>query len=94
MYKIRLQIYFLKLAANGKSDKAFLLTLGFCPQRVVGPSPRKNIKKIAENENSKRFVWNLQQMVEVIRAFCWHQIFDPRGLSVPTWDYMHVKKNK
>ena len=31
------KIIFLKLATNGQSDKAFLLTLGFCPQRVVWP---------------------------------------------------------
>ena len=43
---------FLKLATNGQSDKAFLLTSGFCPQRVVCPCPGaiymyiwKNIKK-------------------------------------------------
>ena len=50
MYKIRLQRYFLKLATNGQSDKAFLLTSRFCPQRVVCPCPgaiymSKNIKK-------------------------------------------------
>ena len=39
MYKIRLQRYFLKLASNWQSDKAFLLTSGFCPQRVVCPCP-------------------------------------------------------
>ena len=27
------------------------------------------------------FIWNLQQMVEVIRAFCWHQKFAPKGFS-------------
>ena len=42
---------FLKLATNGQSDKAFLLTSGFCPQRVVCPCPRaiyiwKNIKNV------------------------------------------------
>ena len=41
---------FLKLAINGQSDKTFLLTSGFCPQRVVCPCPGaiymwKNIKK-------------------------------------------------
>ena len=51
MYKIRLQRYFFfKLANNGQSDKVFLLTSGFCPQRIVCPCPgtiymRKNIKK-------------------------------------------------
>ena len=39
MYKIRLQDIFLKLATNGQSDKAFLLTSEFCPQRVVCPCP-------------------------------------------------------
>ena len=40
MYKIRLKDIFLKLATNGQSDKAFLLTSGFCPQRVVCPCPQ------------------------------------------------------
>ena len=31
---------FLKLATNGQSDKAFLLTSEFFPQRVVCPCPR------------------------------------------------------
>ena len=41
MYKIRLQTskVFLKLATNGQSDKAFLLTSELCPQRVVYPCP-------------------------------------------------------
>ena len=30
---------FLKLATNGQSDKDFLLTSGYCPQRVVWPCP-------------------------------------------------------
>ena len=29
----------------------------------------------------KRLVWNLQEMVEVIRAFCWYQKFVPKGFS-------------
>ena len=32
MIKVGLQRYFLKLAANGQIDKAFLLTSEFCPQ--------------------------------------------------------------
>ena len=48
MYKIRLQRYFFEI--NGQSDKVFLLTSGFCPQRGVCPYPGtiymwKNIKK-------------------------------------------------
>ena len=50
MYKIRLQRYFLKLAPNGQSDKAFLLTSGFCPKRVVCPCPGAiYMYKIIEN---------------------------------------------
>ena len=29
------KLFFFKLATNGQSDMAFLLTSGFCPQRVV-----------------------------------------------------------
>ena len=54
MYKIILERYFLELATDGQSDKAFLLTSGFCPQRVVCPcpgvytfgKPLKNVYKI------------------------------------------------
>ena len=86
MCKIILQRDVLKLATYGQSDKAFLLTSGFCPQRVVCPCPWaiymwKNIKKCVWNQNLKRFVWNLQQMVKVIRAFCWYQKFVPKGFS-------------
>ena len=50
LYKIRVQDIFLKLVTNGQSDKALLLTSGFCPQRVACPCPRaiymwKNILK-------------------------------------------------
>ena len=74
MYKSDFKDIFLELAANVQSDKAFLLISGFCPQRVVWPCPGaiymwKNIIKCVQNQNSKRFVWNLRQMVEVIRAF-------------------------
>ena len=86
MYKIRLQKIFFWNLQNGQSGKAFLLTSEFCPQMVVCPCPGaiymwKNIKKCVLNQNSKRFFWNLQQMVEVVRAFCCHQNFDPKGLS-------------
>ena len=37
--KSDLKDIFLKLATNGQSDKASLLTSGFCPQRVVCPCP-------------------------------------------------------
>ena len=49
--KSGLKVMFLKLATNGQSDKDFLLTSGFCPQRVVCPCPGaiymwKNIKNV------------------------------------------------
>ena len=86
MYKIRLQRYIFETCNKWQSDKAFLLTSEFCPQRVVCPCSGtkymwKNIKKCVNNQNSKRFVWNLQQMVEVMRAFCWHQKFVLKGFS-------------
>ena len=74
---------FFKLAANGQSDKAFLLTSEFSPQRVVCPYPgaihvEKHEKMCIKSEFKEIF---LQQMVEVVIAFCWHQNFDPKGLS-------------
>ena len=33
------EIYFVKLATNGQSDKEFLLRSKFCPQGVVCPCP-------------------------------------------------------
>ena len=29
----------------------------------------------------KNVFWNLRQMVEMIRVFCWHQMFVPKGFS-------------
>ena len=39
--------------------------------------------KLAKNQTSKTFFWNLQLMNEVTRHFCWHQNFVPWGLSTP-----------
>ena len=30
-------------------------------------------------------------MVKVVRAFCWHQNFDPKGLSALPWGYICIK---
>ena len=60
-----------KLAANGQIDRAFLLTLKFCPQGDVCPCPEyKIIKKCVLNQTSKRLILNLQQMGKVIRPLC------------------------
>ena len=65
MYKIRLQrFFFLKLAANGQSGKAFLLPSEFCPQRVVCLCPGaiymwKNIKKMCIKSEFKEICLKL-----------------------------------
>ena len=89
-------VYDLKLTTEGLSDKKFLLTSKLCPLGVVCLLPRGYIhvlnhdKKNVSNQTSKRFLWNLQQIGKVIRAFCWHQNFVPWGLyaSCPGAIYM------
>ena len=49
--------------------------------------------KTLKNQNSKRFVWNRQQMVKVIRAFCWHQKFVPKGFSALARGYIQCIKS-
>ena len=72
MYKIRLQRYFFETCSKWASDKAFLLTSEFCPQRVVCPCSgsihvEKHEEMCIKSEFKEMF---LQQMVEVVRAFC------------------------
>ena len=95
MYKIRLQkIFFLKLCNKWAKWQGFSVDIRILPTkgRILStkgslPLPRglytcgKTLKNVYKNQISKRFVWNLQQMVEVIRAFCWHQKFVPKGSS-------------
>ena len=88
MYKIRLQRYFLKLAIKGQSDNAFLLTSGFCPQRVVCPCPGatcicmwKNIKKMCIKSEFKEICLKLSTNGRSDKAFCWNQKFVPKGFS-------------
>ena len=73
---------FLKPATNGQSDKSFLLTSNVCPQRVVCHCPGAiNIYKIIKNVYKIRFLFlNLQRMGKMIRAFCGHRKFVPKGL--------------
>ena len=77
----------LKLATNGKSDKAFLLKSKFCPPggclSLGLYTCIKSWKKKCKNPTSKRFFLNLQQMNELTRHFCWHQNFVSWGLSDP-----------
>ena len=75
--------FFFKPATNGQSDKGFLLTSKVCPQGVVCPFPGAiYVYKIIKNVYKIRFLFlNLQRMGKVIRAFCWHQKFVPKGFS-------------
>ena len=71
-----------KPATKGQSDKGFLLTSKVCPEGVVCSCPGSiYIYKIIKNVYKVRFLFlNLQRMGKVIRAFCWHQKFVPKGL--------------
>ena len=77
----------LKLATNGSSDKAFLLTSKFFPWGLSALAPGlytciKSWKNCIKSE-LKDIFWNLQQMNEITRHFCWPQNFVPWGLSAP-----------
>ena len=67
---------------NGKiMDFYFVFSVG-----TVLPLPGAiyiwwNIKKMYIKSDFKAIFLNLQQMGKVIRAFCWHQTFVPKGLS-------------
>ena len=79
---------FLKLVANDRSDKMFLLTSKFCPLGLSAPDLRlymfiKSWKDVYE-VRGWRFFLNLQQMTIVMRPSCWHQNFGTNGLSAPT----------
>ena len=80
-YKIGLQSIFLNLQQMG-SDKGFLVTSKVCPHAVICPCPGAiYIYKIIKNVYKIRFLFlNLQRIGKVIRAFCWHQKFVPKGL--------------
>ena len=78
-----------KLATNGQSDKAFLMTSKFCPQRVVRPCPGaiymyKIIKKCLYKIRLQRDIfetcnkWPKEQEVSVDI-----KILSPRGCLAP-----------
>ena len=86
MYKIRLQRYFFETCNLLEKWQGFSVDIRILSTKGCLPLPWgyihvENIKKCVWNHNSKKFVWNLQQMVEVMRAFCWHQKFVPKGFS-------------
>ena len=76
-----------KLTTNDRRDKMLLLTSKFCPQDIVCRCPGlhtcKTNEKICIKSEFKEISLNLQQMCKVIRSFCWHQNFVPKGLSAP-----------
>ena len=76
----------LKLATYWQKEKAFLMSSKFCAKWIVCPCPGlytygETWKKMYIKSDFKAFFLNLQQMGKVIRAFCWHQKFVPKGLS-------------
>ena len=65
----------LKLATNGLSDKAFLLTSKFCPQGAVCRCPGyihvlSHEKSCIKIRLQSHLFLNLQQMNEVTKNFC------------------------
>ena len=78
----------LKLATNGQSDKAFLLTSGFCPQRVVCPCPRaiymwKNIKKMCIKLEFKEMFLKLATNGRSDKGFLLTSNVCPQGVFCP-----------
>ena len=70
----------------GKEKRPFCCHQNFAPNGLSAPAQGymhmvKHEQKCIENQTSKQFSLNLQQMGKVIRAFCWHQKFIPKGLS-------------
>ena len=79
---------FLKLVANDRSDKRFLLMSKFCPLGLSAHDLwlytfNKSWKDVYKVRGWRDFFLNLQQMNIVIRPSCWHQHFCPNGLSAP-----------
>ena len=87
MYKIRLQRYFFwNLQQMGKVTRPSCWHQNFVFKGLSDPAPGlytcgKTLKTVYKIRIQRDCFWNLQQMVEVVRAFCWHQNFDPKGLS-------------
>ena len=79
---------FLKLVANDRSDKRFLLTSKFCPLVLSAPDMWlymfiKSCKDVYKVRGWKDSFLNLQQMTIVMRPSCWIKNFGPNELSAP-----------
>ena len=79
---------------QGFSEDIRSLSTKSCLPLPWGYTHVENIKNVYKIRIQKD-VWNLQQMVEVIRAFCWHQKFVPNGFSaLAQWLYACIKSFK
>ena len=85
LYKSRRQrVFFLKLVANDRSDKRFLLTSKFCPLGLSAPDLRLYTFIKSWGDVYKVRAWrdsfsNMKQMTIMMRPSCWHQNFGPNG---------------
>ena len=88
MYKIRLQSYFFETCNKWAEWQCLSVDIRILSTNDCLPLPwgymyihvEKHLKMYIKSE-FKEIFWNLQQMVEVVRAFCWHQNFYPKDLS-------------
>ena len=96
VYTIRIQRDHFETCNKWSNNLGFLLTSKLCHQGVfcswlVAIYMHENIKKMCiKSSDSKWFFKNLQQMVKMIRSFCWDQNFDPKGLSALAPGLLHV----
>ena len=74
IYKIRRQRFFLETCNKWAKWQGFSVDIRILSTKGCLPLLRGYI-------HVENIVWNLQQMVKVIRAFCWHQKFVPKGFS-------------
>ena len=91
---------FFKLVANDRSDKRFLLTSQFCHLVLSAPAPGlytciKSWNKLYKIRLQREEIfWNLKQMTEVTRGFCWHQNFVPWDCLPVTCGYIHLSNHE
>ena len=87
MYQIRLQRDFLKLAANARSDKRFLLTSKLCPLALSAPDlllyTLLNHEKVCIKLEVEEILFKLATNNHSVEPSCWHQNVSPNVLSAP-----------
>ena len=90
MYKIRFRRdHFETCNIWAKRKSLSIVIIFFVPIWLSAPAwgyyipvKKKHIKN-GKKSDFKEIFFNWQQMGKVIRDFCWHQNFVPKGLSVP-----------